>query len=182
MSFDDLAEKHGKRIILVLIFLLVLEAIIMTVVYVGSQGGVANEERDQERGIVYDPSATMDTVYVEESETASEMETPAEDSTEEESLVQTYSYSGPVLTKAGGVNYYNGRRETWYSQRVLPGGGLDIPGRHVDERGIICDVDGYICVAASDLQYGSIVGTSLGLGKVYDSGCAAGTTDIYTNW
>jgi len=87
-----------------------------------------------------------------------------------------------VLTKEGGVNWYNGRKETWYSQRVLPGGGLDIPGRHVDERGLICDVDGYICVAASDLAYGSIVATSLGLGKVYDSGCEAGVTDIYTDW
>ena len=90
--------------------------------------------------------------------------------------------SGSFLTKEGGVNYYNGRRETWYSQQVLPGGGLDIPGRHVDERGIVCDVDGYICVASSDLEYGSLVNTSLGIGKVYDSGCASGTVDIYTNW
>ena len=95
------------------------------------------------------------------------------------------SYSGDsdgILTKSGGVNYYNGRRETWYSQQVLPGGGLDIPGRHIAEDGTIRDADGYICVAASDLQYGSIVDTSLGQGKVYDTGCAPGTTDIYTNW
>lgn len=87
-----------------------------------------------------------------------------------------------VLTKAKGVNYFNGRKETWYSQRVLAGGGLKIQGRHVDSAGLVRDGDGYICVAASDLPYGSIVQTSLGAGKVYDSGCAAGTTDIYTNW
>lgn len=94
-----------------------------------------------------------------------------------------YSSGGDgVLTRSGGVNYYNGRKETWYSQRVLPGGGLDIPGRHVAEDGTIRDADGYICVAASDLPKGEVVETSLGTGKVYDTGCAAGTTDIYTDW
>lgn len=94
-----------------------------------------------------------------------------------------YSSGGDgVLTRSGGVNYYNGRKETWYSQRVLPGGGLDIPGRHVAEDGTVRDADGYICVAASDLEYGSTVETSLGTGKVYDTGCAAGTTDIYVDW
>ena len=91
-------------------------------------------------------------------------------------------YPGGVLTREGGVNYYNGRKETWYSQRVLPGGGLDIPGRHVDGDGLIRDEEGYICVAASDLEYGTLVETSLGMGKVYDTGCAPGTTDIYTDW
>lgn len=92
------------------------------------------------------------------------------------------SNSGDHLTRSGGVYYYNGRKETWYSQRVLPGGGLNIPGRHVASDGTIRDADGYICVAASDLAYGTVVETSLGTAKVYDTGCAAGTTDIYTNW
>lgn len=91
--------------------------------------------------------------------------------------------SGDHLTRSGGVYYYNGRRETWYSQRVLPGGGLNIPGRHVNsDDGTVRDGDGYICVAASDLPYGTIVETSLGTGKVYDTGCAPGTTDIYVDW
>lgn len=93
-----------------------------------------------------------------------------------------YSSDDGVLTRSGGINYYNGRKETWYSQRVLPGGGLDIPGRHVAEDGTVRDEDGYICVATSDLEYGSTVETSLGTGKVYDTGCAAETTDIYTDW
>lgn len=87
-----------------------------------------------------------------------------------------------VLTKSKGVNYFNGHRETWYSQKVLPGKGLKIPGRHVDSRGLVCDGNGYICVASSDYPKGTIVETSLGIGKVYDSGCASGTIDIYTNW
>lgn len=92
-------------------------------------------------------------------------------------------YIEGVLTKSGGVNYYNGRRETWYSQRVLPGGGLDIPGRHVGTNGLIYDGDGYICVAADDLEYGTVVETSLGIGKVYDCGVGSDNAiDIYTDW
>ena len=92
------------------------------------------------------------------------------------------SSSSNPLTRSKGVVYYNGHRETWYSQKVLPGGGLKIPGRHVDSRGLVCDGDGYICVASSDLAKGTIVETSLGTGKVYDSGCASGTIDIYCDW
>lgn len=87
-----------------------------------------------------------------------------------------------VLTKKKGVNYYNGHRETYYSQKVLPGGGLKIPGRHVASDGTIRDADGYICVASSDYPKGTIVQTSLGAGKVYDTGCASGTIDLYTDW
>lgn len=87
-----------------------------------------------------------------------------------------------VLTPSKGVVYFNGHRETYYSQKVLPGGGLNIPGRHVAEDGTIRDADGYICVASSDYPRGTIVETSLGTGKVYDTGCASGTIDIYTDW
>lgn len=94
----------------------------------------------------------------------------------------TPSDSGGVLTPSKGVVYYNGHRETYYSQKVLPGGGLNIPGRHVAPDGTIRDADGFICVASSDLPWGSIVETSLGTGKVYDCGCASGTIDVYTDW
>lgn len=94
----------------------------------------------------------------------------------------SYYSNGGGLTRSGGVNWFNGRRETWYSQRVLSGGGLNIPGRHVATDGTIRDADGYIVVAASDIPKGTVVDTSLGTGKVYDTGCAAGTTDIYTDW
>lgn len=90
--------------------------------------------------------------------------------------------SGGALTPSKGVVYYNGHRETYYSQKVLPGGGLSIPGRHVAEDGTIRDSDGYICVASSDLPWGTVVETSLGTAKVYDCGCASGTIDIYTDW
>ena len=78
--------------------------------------------------------------------------------------------------------HYDGHRETYYSQKVLPGKGLKIPGRHVGDDGIVRDGDGNICVASSDLKKGTVVNTSRGAGKVYDSGCASGTIDVYTDW
>ncbi len=95
-----------------------------------------------------------------------------------------YNTGANKLTKSKGVVYYNEHKETYYSQRVLPGTSLNIPGRHVADDGTVRDKDGYICVAASTsyLAKGSIVKTSLGPAKVYDSGCASGTIDIYTNW
>lgn len=93
-----------------------------------------------------------------------------------------YSYNG--LNKRRGAIYYNGHRETYYSEKVLPGNGLQIPGRHVADDGTIRDENGYICVAADPgfLARGTVLITSLGPAKVYDSGCAYGTVDIYVNW
>ena len=83
-----------------------------------------------------------------------------------------------------GVVYFNGHKETYYSQNVLPGGGLRIPGRHVAEDGTVRDEEGYICVAAdwNYLPYGATVLTSLGPARVYDTGCDYGVIDIYVNW
>ena len=95
-----------------------------------------------------------------------------------------YDTNGNKLTKSKGAINYDGHRETYYSQKVLPGTTLKIPGRHVADDGTIRDEEGYICIAASTsyLSKGSVVKTSLGPAKVYDSGCAYGTIDIYTNW
>ena len=96
----------------------------------------------------------------------------------------THTYNSVGLTKRGGV-YWNpntGLKETWYSQKVLPGGGLNIPGRHVNDEGFVCDVDGYICVASSTYAKGTVIETSRGMGKVYDAGCAPGVLDVYVNW
>ena len=95
-----------------------------------------------------------------------------------------YTYSGDRLSVSKGAQYYNGHKETYYSQRVLPGTSLNIPGRHVAEDGTVRDGDGYICVAADPAfkAKGSVLITSLGPAKVYDSGCAYGVIDLYVNW
>jgi len=97
---------------------------------------------------------------------------------------KAYDTNTNGLTKSRGAIYYENHKETYYSQRVLPGNSLNIPGRHVADDGTIRDGEGYICVAAngSYLAKGSVVKTSLGPAKVYDSGCASGIIDIYTDW
>ena len=96
--------------------------------------------------------------------------------------VANYSSSGGRLTPSGGVFHGPSGKETYYSQRVLPGGGLNIPGRHVAADGTIRYADGYIVIASDVLPKGSITQTSLGTGKVYDTGVGHAGVDIYTNW
>lgn len=95
-----------------------------------------------------------------------------------------YTYASTRLSKNKGAIYFNGHKETYYSQNVLPGANLRIPGRHVAADGTVRDGDGYISVAANTayMSKGSILITSLGPAKVYDSGCAVGVIDIYVNW
>ena len=104
-----------------------------------------------------------------------------------ERVIETVAVSNALYTPGQfqnlGVIYYGDYRWTWYSERVLPGGGLKIPGRHNDENGYICDEDGYICLASSILSKGTILNTPFGKqGKIYDSGCAVGTVDVYVSW
>ncbi|MBO7702010.1 MAG: hypothetical protein J6S36_03765 [Eggerthellaceae bacterium] len=121
----------------------------------------------------------------------------AEDHVEEVWYYETYyepdTYWQSVDTTDGisadefqwlGVVEEDGTRYTWYSQNVLPGGGLDElnnNGRHV-EGGYVVDGDGYIAVASSDYEIGTVVDTPFGEAKVYDTGCASGTIDVYTNF
>lgn len=93
--------------------------------------------------------------------------------------VQTYS-DGSGLTRYSGVNQHNGRTETYYSSNVLYH--YQTPEWTCGSDGVYRDADGYVVVAASDISMGSTVDTSFGTGKVYDTGCANGVTDIYTNW
>ena len=90
--------------------------------------------------------------------------------------------ANPGSLQYDGVQTDGTWRYTWYSQRVLPGGGLDIPGRHVDEDGYVRDGDGNIAVASGSLDYGTVVETPYGTAVVYDSGCAEDTIDVYTDW
>lgn len=146
-------------------------------------------EEKQEANVVTAPAQEEQVVSVPEAKPYNEMTT--------EELIEAINngsfkleYSSPYntntrkLSKSVGAQSYNGQRETYYSQRVLAGTSLRIPGRHVADDGTVRDGDGYISVAASTsyLPRGAIVKTSLGPAKVYDSGCASGTIDIYTNW
>lgn len=79
-----------------------------------------------------------------------------------------------------GIIYWNGYKFTYYSQSVLPGGALRIPGRHINKDGYVADKDGYI-VLASDKPMGTVIPTPFGyLGKVYDRGVYGNHFDVYT--
>ena len=117
----------------------------------------------------------------DELESATE-EQPEEDSSEEDTESDAI-YTASDLYYDGIISYYD-YRYTWYSENVLPGGGLYIPGRHGDENGYICDEDNYICLASDSLEKGTVVNTPFGkMGKVYDTGTGASDIlDVYTNW
>lgn len=78
-----------------------------------------------------------------------------------------------------GVINWGGYHFTYYSQSVLPGGGLSIPGRHINAMGYVADGDGYI-VLANDAPIGTVINTPFGApGKVYDRGTYGNHFDVY---
>ena len=92
-------------------------------------------------------------------------------------------YSGRYFRNAG-VIWWRGQKFTWYSQRILPGYGLRIPGRHLDGQGFVCDGKGYIVLGSNTANRGKIIATPFGrFGKVYDAG-AVGTYwfDCFTDF
>ena len=100
---------------------------------------------------------------------------------QQQQAAQQQSYSGNSGSfKSQGVIYQNGIRYTYYSSNVLYH--YRTPEWNAGSDGIYRDSDGYIVVASSDHSQGSVVSTPFGAGKVYDSGCASGTIDIYTNF
>lgn len=95
------------------------------------------------------------------------------------SAIWATSGSTGTLTKQMGVNYFGGRRETYYSSNVLyhyltPTWTLDSEGFYRD--------GSYYVVAASDMPKGTTFACSKGMCKVLDTGCPAGTTDYYVAW
>lgn len=100
--------------------------------------------------------------------------------------VQEYAWQvmDPEEFRNAGVVQTENWAYTWYSEQVLPGGGLKIPGRHTDEYGFVRDCDGYLCVACNDIPQGYPVDTPFGTGKVYDivGEGGEGVIDIYVNW
>lgn len=117
-----------------------------------------------------------------------------------ESEYSTFEDSGPKIVDANvdgkwipgsyfvlaGVHFDEGSgfSYTYYSQRVLPGGGLTIPGRHVNEEGYVVDINECLCLASDDLPYGTIVKVPFGTGLavVYDCGGGFGNLDVYVDW
>mgnify|MGYP001325786120 CR=1 FL=1 len=82
-----------------------------------------------------------------------------------------------------GIVNWGGKKFSYYSERVLPGYGLRIPGRYTED-GFVRDGDGYIVLASDYYAKGTIISTPFGAdGKVYDrfgTGQPASRFDVYT--
>ena len=151
-------------------------------------------------------SMRVDDVMMPEDErpveaTAGEVDPPTQDLTDEqiqgiyeetmrewyadspiEDLHEEYAEYEPTggLTMEGGVNYHDGRTETYYSSNVLHHYRTD--EWTVDEEGFYRDDQGRYVVAASDMEQGTVFEGSKGECVVLDSGCAEGVTDYYVAW
>lgn len=91
-----------------------------------------------------------------------------------------YSIPSSGLTPQSGVNYYDGRTETYYSSNVLYH--YRTNEWTVDNEGFYRTDEGYYVVAASDMPQGTTFEGSKGTCIVLDSGCAEGVTDYYVSW
>ena len=132
-----------------------------------------------------------------EAQQAAEQQTTAQTTTTQSSTQQVVQEQTPQVTTTTasqseklytidqfefmGIVMWNGYKFSYYSERVLPGTGLNIPGRNTTD-GFVKDGDGYI-VAAVNGTKGSIIPTPFGAyAKVYDFcvGCASNQVDLYT--
>lgn len=95
----------------------------------------------------------------------------------------TPSGSG-VLTPSSGINWFNGRKETYYNLNmagvVSNAHAMGIDGDYWVRGDGVKMYGGYVIVAAQ-MAKGTIIQTSLGTGIILDY-CQAGTIDIAVNW
>lgn len=95
-----------------------------------------------------------------------------------------YYSNGSGLTPQSGVNYHNGRKETYYNLNmsgvISNAQAMGINGNYwVRDDGVKMYGD-YVIVASQDSK-GTLIDTSVGQGIVLDY-CPAGTVDIATTW
>ena len=92
------------------------------------------------------------------------------------------AYSQPTdgLNAFTGVNYYDGRTETYYSSNVLYH--QNTAQWTLDDEGFYRTEEGYYVVAASDMPQGTVFDGSKGECIVLDCGCDYGVTDYYVGW
>lgn len=130
--------------------------------------------------IAAEPEPEPEPVVEEVERSSDRQESPVEVTYAEpaESLPTSAEYTLSQFLVQGVVNW-GGYKFTYYSQSVLPGGGLSIPGRHVNAGGYVSDGDGYIVLAGSAPK-GTVCSTPFGWpGKIYDRGTVGNHLDVY---
>ena len=150
----------------------------------------STEEPVSEREITSEEKITSEGT-TQEKEIESTTEPTTEPETEPKKRSDDYDVNANVSGKYHSLKlfrrdgeYYDasGYTFTWYSEKVLPGPGLKIPGRHVNDEGYVCDEDGNICLASTTLSKGTVVKIPFGngIGVVYDECVASGRIlDVY---
>lgn len=146
-----------------------------------------------EVGTKFELPEVSEPVVVEEEEEPEENEVEvsrSDDGQDTAAPAQTYDASAGGLYSLGdlmfqGVVNWNGYKFTYYSQSVLPGPGLAIPGRHVSSAGFVSDGSGNVVLAAArGIPHGTTFSIPFGsgVGKVYDTcaSCSPNWLDIYT--
>jgi len=91
-----------------------------------------------------------------------------------------YETPSDGLNSFTGVNYHDGRTETFYSSQVLYH--YRTNEWWLDDEGFYRTDEGFYVVAASDMEQGTTFEGSKGTCIVLDCGCADGVTDYYVRW
>ena len=131
----------------------------------------AKKETEEKAKKEAEEKAKKESAESKSSEAAVDQESYPDRSTEKLYDLQTFMFNGVIN--------WQGLKFTYYSQSVLPGGGLQIPGRHVNKDGYVSDGDGYIVLAGSAPK-GTVYDTPFGYqGKIYDRGTVGNHLDVY---
>ena len=124
-----------------------------------------------------------------EEEAAREAEAAAEAAYEEEWYTESQEWYSEPYSGSGSSDGFmqqgvregvDSDTETWYSSSTLYH--YRTSEWTPDDEGYYRDSDGYYVVASDDYPEGSVVTTSKGEAKVYDSGTDSGNIDMYVNW
>lgn len=180
-KFKDLTPKQIALGVICVVVLIVIGLVVLVSTTQPKEVRVESVHDISEMPVVVEPIA-------EELPAVAEANVEQVQEPEPEAVVeQTYSEPTPQQTYIGngfesdGVWQDENYRYTWYSSNVLYH--YRTPEWTAGSDGIYRDSDGYVVVASSDLPQGTVVeGTPFGACKVYDSGCASGTLDVYTNF
>lgn len=81
-----------------------------------------------------------------------------------------------------GIIFWEGFKFSYYSERILPGPGLNIPGRHTSQ-GFVRDENEYLVLASNTYPMGTVLATPFGAPGVvrdYCPECSPNQLDVYT--
>lgn len=159
-------------------------------IYLPDYQEVANASEKPQNEIALPTVRLTDDILVAANESIEQLNNAKQAYLDEQARIaysqKTYQASRTPSTGSGnfrsdGVWYDENYRYTWYSSNALHHYRTSEWTAGSDN--IYRDADGYVVVASSDYAQGTVIeDTPFGAVKVYDSGCASGTLDVYVNY